>query len=81
MSKLIHRPYWKCYFAETDAIIYVVDAADVDRAAISKAELALVLEEEDLKGCALLVLANKQVWHHLMSILGPPGRPKFSRIV
>ncbi|KAM0684486.1 Arf GTPase arl1 [Mitosporidium daphniae] len=37
-----------------------VDAADVDRVSISKAELALVLEEEDLKGCALLVLANKQ---------------------
>lgn len=63
--KFTYRPYWKCYFSETDAIIYVVDAADVDRVSISKAELALVLEEEDLKGCALLVLANKQVCKNL----------------
>ncbi|KAK6035621.1 ADP-ribosylation factor family protein, partial [Cooperia oncophora] len=25
------RPYWRCYYANTDAIIYVVDSADRDR--------------------------------------------------
>ena len=39
-----HRPYWRCYYANTDAIIYVVDSADRDRLAISKSELVSMLE-------------------------------------
>ena len=38
------RPYWRCYYANTDAIIYVVDSADRDRLAISKSELVSMLE-------------------------------------
>ena len=30
------RPYWRCYYSNTDAIIYVVDSADRDRMGISK---------------------------------------------
>lgn len=30
------RPYWRCYYSNTDAIIYVVDSADKDRIGISK---------------------------------------------
>ena len=33
------RPYWRCYYTNTDAIIYVVDSADRDRVGISKQEL------------------------------------------
>lgn len=33
------RPYWRCYFANTDAIIYVVDSADHDRLATSGEEV------------------------------------------
>eukprot|EP00823_Brevimastigomonas_motovehiculus_P006065 TRINITY_DN4772_c0_g1_i1.p1 TRINITY_DN4772_c0_g1~~TRINITY_DN4772_c0_g1_i1.p1 ORF type:complete len:184 (+),score=35.54 TRINITY_DN4772_c0_g1_i1:50-601(+) len=54
------RPYWRCYYANTDAIIYVVDSSDVDRLALSKKELMAMLEEEELKNAALLVFANKQ---------------------
>lgn len=54
------RPYWRCYYANTDAIIYVVDSADADRLSLSKAELVAMLEEEEIKHSALLVLANKQ---------------------
>ena len=25
------RPYWRCYYPNTDAIIFVVDCCDVDR--------------------------------------------------
>ena len=25
------RPYWRCYYPNTDAIIFVVDSCDVDR--------------------------------------------------
>mmetsp|Transcript_63121 Transcript_63121/g.121605 ORF Transcript_63121/g.121605 Transcript_63121/m.121605 type:complete len:181 (+) Transcript_63121:47-589(+) len=54
------RPYWRCYYPNTNAIIYVVDSADADRIGDSKEELKLMLDEEDLKGVTLLVFANKQ---------------------
>eukprot|EP00123_Amoebidium_parasiticum_P022926 comp9799_c0_seq1/m.4757 comp9799_c0_seq1/g.4757 ORF comp9799_c0_seq1/g.4757 comp9799_c0_seq1/m.4757 type:complete len:182 (-) comp9799_c0_seq1:466-1011(-) len=54
------RPYWRCYYANTDAIIYVVDSADRERMSISKQELVAMLEEEELKDSVLLVFANKQ---------------------
>lgn len=54
------RPYWRCYFANTDAIIYVVDSADHDRVQTSGEELQAMMEEEELKDAVLLVLANKQ---------------------
>jgi len=54
------RPYWRCYYSNTDAIIYVVDSADKDRVGISKQELVSMLEEEELKNAVLMILANKQ---------------------
>ena len=33
------RPYWRCYYQNTNAIIYVVDSADSERMGISKQEL------------------------------------------
>lgn len=38
------RPYWRCYYSNTDAIIYVVDSVDRDRIGISKQELIAMLE-------------------------------------
>ena len=38
------RPYWRCYYSNTDAVIYVVDSADRDRIGISKQELVSMLE-------------------------------------
>jgi len=54
------RPYWRCYYPNTDAIIFVVDSCDVDRLSIAKQELMAMLEEEELKDTILLVFANKQ---------------------
>ena len=54
------RPYWRCYYPNTDAIIFVVDSADVERLNIAKQELHAMLEEEELKEAILLVFANKQ---------------------
>ena len=54
------RPYWRCYYQYTDAVIYVVDSADMDRISISKQELVAMLQEEELKKASLLVFANKQ---------------------
>lgn len=55
------RPYWRCYYADTKAVVYVVDSADRDRLAINKAELLAMLNEEELHDAKLLVFANKQV--------------------
>lgn len=54
------RPYWRCYYADTKAVIYVVDSSDRERLSINKAELLAMLEEDELKDARLLVLANKQ---------------------
>eukprot|EP00922_Rhytidocystis_sp_ex-Travisia-forbesii_P017731 GHVS01026433.1.p1 GENE.GHVS01026433.1~~GHVS01026433.1.p1 ORF type:complete len:181 (-),score=8.48 GHVS01026433.1:449-991(-) len=54
------RPYWRCYYPNTKAIIYVVDSADADRISDSKSELQLMLDEDELKDVTLLVFANKQ---------------------
>uniref|UniRef100_A0A7S1G6E5 ADP-ribosylation factor-like protein 1 n=1 Tax=Bicosoecida sp. CB-2014 TaxID=1486930 RepID=A0A7S1G6E5_9STRA len=54
------RPFWRCYYPSTDAIIYVVDSKDVERMSTARAELCTMLEEEDLRDALLLVFANKQ---------------------
>ncbi|XP_038979309.1 ADP-ribosylation factor 1-like, partial [Phoenix dactylifera] len=54
------RPYWRCYFPNTRAIIYVVDSSDTDRLVTAKDEFHAILEEEELKGAVVLVYANKQ---------------------
>eukprot|EP01138_Halocafeteria_seosinensis_P016229 gb/GECG01016559.1/.p1 GENE.gb/GECG01016559.1/~~gb/GECG01016559.1/.p1 ORF type:complete len:184 (+),score=14.58 gb/GECG01016559.1/:1-552(+) len=54
------RPYWRCYYPNTDAIIFVVDSADQERLETARQELHAMLQEEDLKDAILLVMANKQ---------------------
>eukprot|EP00960_Hanusia_phi_P050086 759983-Hanusia_phi.AAC.3 len=54
------RPYWRCYYPNTNAIIYVVDSADQERINICKDELLAMLDEDELKDAALCVFANKQ---------------------
>jgi hypothetical protein len=54
------RPYWRCYFPNTSAIIYVIDSSDQARLTTSRTELLTMLSEEELKGAPLLVFCNKQ---------------------
>ncbi|CAI9723719.1 ADP-ribosylation factor 1 [Octopus vulgaris] len=54
------RPYWRCYYSNTDAVIFVVDSMDRERIEISKRELMSMLEEEELKKAVLMIFANKQ---------------------
>lgn len=54
------RPYWRCYYANTAAVIFVVDSTDIERLQTASEELAAMLNEEELKDAALLVFANKQ---------------------
>lgn len=54
------RPYWRNYFDQTDALIYVIDSADRRRMDETGVELGQLLEEEKLGGIPVLVFANKQ---------------------
>jgi ADP-ribosylation factor-like protein 1 len=54
------RPYWRCYYANTDAIIFVIDSNDKERISTVREELNLILQEEELKNTCLLIFANKQ---------------------
>lgn len=62
------RPYWRCYYSSTDAVIYVVDSSDKERIGISKQELVAMLEEDELKKAVLVVLANKQDLETALSV-------------
>ncbi|KAH8961725.1 hypothetical protein BDL97_05G064100 [Sphagnum fallax] len=38
------RPYWRCYFPNTQAVIYVVDSSDIERMSTAKDEFHSILE-------------------------------------
>ncbi|KXS17337.1 ADP-ribosylation factor-like protein 2 [Gonapodya prolifera JEL478] len=55
------RSFWRNYFEKTDAVVWVVDAADgEERLKECRKEMERVVTEERLSGATLLVLANKQ---------------------
>ncbi|CAN6308431.1 unnamed protein product [Urochloa humidicola] len=57
-----NRPLWKHYFRDSDTqgIVFVVDSSDRDRIRLARDELDTLLNAEELRDAALLVLANKQ---------------------
>ena len=63
------RPYWRSYYANTAAVIFVVDSTDIERLEIAADELRSMLNEDELKDAALLVFANKQ------DQVCPPSKP------
>ena len=54
------RVYWSDYFEGTDGLVYVIDSADKRRVTESGVELGKLLDEAQLDGVPVLVLANKQ---------------------
>ncbi|XP_072069285.1 ADP-ribosylation factor 3-like [Arachis hypogaea] len=62
MSYMRNKPYWRCYFPNTQAIIYVVDSSDTDRLVKAKEEFHAILEADSevhihWKGATEIVLA------------------------
>eukprot|EP00741_Cyanophora_paradoxa_P002269 tig00000571_g2201.t1 len=54
------RPSWSTYFADTNAVILVIDSADRERLFLVKDELKKILAHEALRTSCLMVMANKQ---------------------
>ncbi|ESK87958.1 adp-ribosylation factor-like protein 2 [Moniliophthora roreri MCA 2997] len=54
------RPYWRNYFEQTDALVWVVDSGDRMRMKDCREELHSLLLEDRLAGASLLVFANKR---------------------
>jgi ADP-ribosylation factor-like protein 1 len=60
-------PYWRSYYQEQEAVVFVVDSCDSDRMSIAKRELMNIIEEEELKSAVVCVFANKQDLPEAMS--------------
>ena len=54
------RALWRHYFNNCDALIYVVDSADVERMELAAEELRDVLKAPELEDSVVLIMANKQ---------------------
>jgi len=53
------RPVWKTYFANADAIVFIVDAADRERLPEVREELHRLLCDDDVAELPVAILANK----------------------
>jgi ADP-ribosylation factor protein 1 len=54
------RPLWRHYFQNTDGVVFIVDSNDLARIADVKEELQRYASDDELTGCPMLVLCNKQ---------------------
>ena len=63
------RCLWKHYYQKTDGLIFVVDSNNRESIEDTAEELKNMLAEEELKDCAVLVMANKQDLNGAL----PPG--------
>jgi ADP-ribosylation factor 1/2 len=62
------RALWRHYYPGTDALIYVVDSADIDRLNIAGMELHQLMKEDALGNVPVLVFANKQDLPHAANV-------------
>ena len=57
---ILYSYHFKCYFQNTDGLIFVVDSNDRERIAEARDELNRMLAEDELRDAVVLVFANKQ---------------------
>ncbi|XP_072304617.1 ADP-ribosylation factor 4-like [Eucyclogobius newberryi] len=61
------RPLWRHHFTDKQGLIFVVDSDDPERIKDAAEELQRMLQEDELRGVALLIFANKQDLPHAMT--------------
>ncbi len=54
------RPYWRNYFDNTDALVFVIDSGDGKRLGDAGEALNELLADDKLAGVPVLIFANKQ---------------------
>ncbi|KAK0428274.1 hypothetical protein QR680_010707 [Steinernema hermaphroditum] len=74
------RPLWRYYYANTRAIIFVVDSNDVQRVQEAREELEHLMTEDELRDAVLLVLANKSDLPYAMKPSDLADRLRLSEI-
>ncbi|XP_056292514.1 uncharacterized protein LOC130207820 isoform X2 [Pseudoliparis swirei] len=67
-GQTVIRPLWRHYFTNTQGLIFVVDSNDPERIKDAADELHLMLDEDKMRGVAMLVFANKQDLPRAMSV-------------
>lgn len=59
---------WDKYYAESHAVIYIIDSSDKERLEESKSAFEKMISSEQLEGIPLLIVANKQDITDCMSV-------------
>lgn len=54
------RPLWRHYMSDVDGMFYIIDSCDTDRIHESAEELHGILENTDMHGVPIVIIANKQ---------------------
>ena len=54
------RELWRDYYLQADAILFMVDSADVERFGEARDELAALMDDPALRAVPVAVLANKK---------------------
>ncbi|EKE42452.1 hypothetical protein ENUP19_0051G0013 [Entamoeba nuttalli] len=75
------RPYWRCYYSGTNAIIFVVDSCDRERIEVASKELEIISGDNNLQKTVIAIFANKQDdKKHCMSVEEITEKMKLSEI-
>jgi len=62
------RSMWERYCRGVNAIVFIVDSADIDALPVAKEELHLLLEKPVIENIPLLVLGNKSDLEEKLSV-------------
>eukprot|EP00301_Raphidiophrys_heterophryoidea_P005765 c12388_g2_i1.p1 GENE.c12388_g2_i1~~c12388_g2_i1.p1 ORF type:complete len:185 (+),score=65.21 c12388_g2_i1:531-1085(+) len=62
------RRLWQHYYEGTEGLVFVVDSNDTSRVEEAASELHMMLQNDLLRNCVVLVLANKQDMPNAMAV-------------